>query len=416
MNRFQFIFLVLCVLMLMLVSFQLNIRKIGELGVLSRDFQPFWQTSEEIQDRLSSEGQFHVSDTAVEGSLDEVIEMLEKKKSRSKISSESVIASNSNNNDNNKQKQKNALRIWPPPHCKGKFPAHPPKIKNKDYNNTNTNIQFKSRNILSEAPTELLLDKNPPDTKFQKEIYEYLRGFMASPTPCTFNNCPKLAVDAIEGKAPVYAWPCIFRTLNVKCNFKETGKYKLPPTLEQNSLGSCAFIGTGDQLLQSYFGEEIDAHDTVVRYNTPIRGYEKNVGTKTSLMFVKGHYKTSAKPKLGYFDAKVPLPKGANVYAIDTEVGLRSMRTLRNELVNIWLKRNKIKDGKPAAGLMRTQMLVKSGLCTSIDIYGFSTKGSVRSGKYFDKKAIVTKGHTIDWDGWILSAMMDLGYICIYGN
>ena len=73
-------------------------------------------------------------------------------------------------------------------------------------------------------------------------------------------------------------------------------------------------------------------------------------------------------------------------------------------------------DGKPAAGLMRTQMLIKSGYCTSIDLYGFSTKGSVRSGKYFDKKAIVTKGHTIDWDGWILSAMMDLGYICIYGQ
>jgi len=133
-------------------------------------------------------------------------------------------------------------------------------------------------------------------------------------------------------------------------------------------------------------------------------------------MFVKGHYKTSAKPKLGYFDAKVPLPKGSNVYAIDTDVGMRPMRTLRNELVNIWLKRNKIKDGKPAAGLMRTQMLVKSGLCTSVDLYGFSTKGSVRSGKYFDKKAIVTKGHTIDWDGWILSAMMDLGYICVYGS
>ena len=44
------------------------------------------------------------------------------------------------------------------------------------------------------------------------------------------------------------------------------------------------------------------------------------------------------------------------------------------------------------------------------------TKGSVRSGKYFDKKAIVTKGHTIDWDGWILSAMMDLGFICVYGQ
>jgi hypothetical protein len=53
---------------------------------------------------------------------------------------------------------------------------------------------------------------------------------------------------------------------------------------------------------------------------------------------------------------------------------MRPMRGLRNDLVNVWLKRNKIKDGKPAAGLMRTQMLIKSGYCTSIDLYGFSTK------------------------------------------
>ena len=38
--------------------------------------------------------------------------------------------------------------------------------------------------------------------------------------------------------------------------------------------------------------------------------------------------------------------QGANVYDVDTEKGMRPMRTLRNDLVNVWLKRNKIKVNK----------------------------------------------------------------------
>ena len=66
---FQFVFLALC--SLMIASFQVDVQKIGDLGILSRDFsqKPFWQSSEEIQDRLSSEGQFHTSDSVFDLSL-----------------------------------------------------------------------------------------------------------------------------------------------------------------------------------------------------------------------------------------------------------------------------------------------------------------------------------------------------------
>ena len=165
------------------------------------------------------------------------------------------------------------------------------------------------RKLLSEAPTELLLDKNPPDMKFQEEIYEYIRILISISYPGTYKKCPETSNDLQEGKSHVYPWPCIFRTRNEQCLFKEEGKYKLPPALEKDSLGSCALIGTGDQLLQAKFGDEIDAHDTVIRYNTPIKGYEKNVGTKTTLMFVKGHYKTSAKPKLVILMLRYLFPK-----------------------------------------------------------------------------------------------------------
>ena len=230
----------------MIASFQVDVQKIGDLGILSRDFsqKPFWQSSEEIQDRLSSEGQFHTSDSVFDTSLEEEIEALEKKNSKRQSSPSGLETLNYNNSDVNARDQ--TLRRWPPPHCKGSYPAYPPKVKNVEYEKSTESFR---RKLLSEAPTELLLDKNPPDMKFQEEIYEYIRNFMASPTPCTYKKCPETSNDLQEGKSHVYPWPCIFRTRNEQCLFKEEGKYKLPPALEKDSLGSCAFIGTGDQHL-----------------------------------------------------------------------------------------------------------------------------------------------------------------------
>ena len=46
------------------------------------------------------------------------------------------------------------------------------------------------------------------------------------------------------------------------------------PDLKQGSLGSCAVVATGDNLLKPPSrANEIDAHDTVFRYNAPIAKY-----------------------------------------------------------------------------------------------------------------------------------------------
>jgi|AntAceMinimDraft_11_1070367.scaffolds.fasta_scaffold28515_2 hypothetical protein len=218
---------------------------------------------------------------------------------------------------------------WPPAHCKGiLFPAGPPKVKGEsrivdkgfrrgltsagvdgEATRNVTETVLKLRKLLSEAPTELVLDKRPPDPDFRDKVYGYLRNFMASPGPCSVESCNDAGPNGEDGKPPVFAWPCIFKTKNEACKDAKPGKHTTPPALYKGSLGSCAFIGTGEQLLQGEFGPHIDAHDSVIRYNNPIKGYEKHVGTKTTLMWVKGHYKTTAKPTLGYFDAKVSLPK-----------------------------------------------------------------------------------------------------------
>lgn len=216
---------------------------------------------------------------------------------------------------------------WPPAHCTGKlFPASSPKVKGElritrrwllaaggdEDGETVGNVTaavWKLRKLLSEAPTELVLDKKPPDPEFRNQVYGFLRDFMAAPESCSIGSCPDAGPNGEDGKPPVTPWPCIFKNKNEACKDAKPGKHKTPPALYKGSLGSCAFIGTGEQLLQGEFGAEIDAHDSVVRYNNPIKGFEKHVGTKTTLMWVKGHYKTTAKPTLGYFDAKVSLPK-----------------------------------------------------------------------------------------------------------
>jgi hypothetical protein len=51
--------------------------------------------------------------------------------------------------------------------------------------------------------------------------------------------------------------------------------------VKQGGLGTCAVVATGDNLLQAPLrGGEIDAHDTVIRYNSPMKGFEHQVLVK----------------------------------------------------------------------------------------------------------------------------------------
>jgi len=48
------------------------------------------------------------------------------------------------------------------------------------------------------------------------------------------------------------------------------------------SLGSCALVANSENMMRSKRGADIDAHDTVFRHNTPLRGFEEYVGRRST--------------------------------------------------------------------------------------------------------------------------------------
>ena len=54
---------------------------------------------------------------------------------------------------------------------------------------------------------------------------------------------------------------------------------------------TCAVVGSAGHLLQGEYGQYIDAHDVVVRFNTiPTGSYAANVGVKTTLRFLNARH------------------------------------------------------------------------------------------------------------------------------
>jgi hypothetical protein len=54
------------------------------------------------------------------------------------------------------------------------------------------------------------------------------------------------------------------------------------PEVGRGELGACAVVAVADNLLGKKRGPEIDAHDTVIRYNGPMKAYTRDVGSKVT--------------------------------------------------------------------------------------------------------------------------------------
>jgi hypothetical protein len=69
----------------------------------------------------------------------------------------------------------------------------------------------------------------------------------------------------------------------------------------------------------------------------------------------------------------------------------------------------------PTGGFARAFNLLASGLCTRVDLYGFSFQPH-SSGKYFDKKKQVIHTHMAGLEHWAYRYLMHKGKLCVYGD
>jgi hypothetical protein len=194
------------------------------------------------------------------------------------------------------------------------------------------------------------------------------------------------------------------------------------PDIAAGSLGTCALVGSADNMLKKGWGKQIDAHDFVVRFNSVLAGFDKDVGKKTDGLWQKQSYQGSIGGKQQpskFFMIPKNIPKDlAMKNGVRTVVygpGLPQWRKAINEIYTVYKKDKKITKGTPTGGLARMISLMESGACTRVDIYGYSGGG----GKYFKKSAIVKDEHVISVEHYIRRLMMATGLggkVCIYGQ
>jgi len=67
----------------------------------------------------------------------------------------------------------------------------------------------------------------------------------------------------------------------------------------------------------------------------------------------------------------------------------------------------------PSGGFSRPLSVLASGLCTRVDLYGFSSKPS---GKYFERSFKVLDTHMMGFEHWVYRYLMSQGKMCVYGE
>eukprot|EP00898_Chlorokybus_atmophyticus_P000144 jgi/Chlat1/112/Chrsp1S03215 len=139
------------------------------------------------------------------------------------------------------------------------------------------------------------------------------------------------------------------------------------------NFGTCAVVGNSGALLQAEHGVDIDACDTVIRFNAaPTKGYESRVGTKTTIRIQNvDHlgYRETSKDKILLFTARNE--KDVRKYVAHRRRYLTRTQYVFNPewwcYVWEWVNQRGL---KPSTGMAGVVLALR--MCTDVHLYGFS--------------------------------------------
>lgn len=194
----------------------------------------------------------------------------------------------------------------------------------------------------------------------------------------------------------------------------------------------CAVVGNGSNMVGAGYGNFIDQHDYVFRMNSaPIKGYEVDVGSKTTFNHVNGHpriviadygpnsfaivWVTGAQKII---DQLLP----SSVFVQPDALKLASPATQRILVLDrgfyqyIKTKWFRVKnDEEPSTGLRMVVLALH--LCDRVDLFGFGYDSDRRLGRYFKPQGVYGVGHGPAYQEMILNALHNRGFIRRYmGN
>eukprot|EP00899_Mesostigma_viride_P016234 jgi/Mesvir1/24611/Mv21928-RA.1 len=189
---------------------------------------------------------------------------------------------------------------------------------------------------------------------------------------------------------------------------------RLFPDLAPGDLGACAFVGGGRNLLGMGRGRQIDAHDTVIHFTAPRRGHEADIGTRQDVVRHSGFERIAPARfylymhPASYFKDSTPDEQANFTYNGKPVIFISAYAI--GPLVEPYTARH----GKPHAGLRIALALLGSSLCTRLDLYGFSAKGSGHWWDPVDKQEVLGAKYIPGIGRQLFAEAMALGRACVY--
>lgn len=190
------------------------------------------------------------------------------------------------------------------------------------------------------------------------------------------------------------------------------------PQIGEESWGSCAFVGLGDNLLRQRKGKEIDSHDVVIRLGEPpLVEFKSYVGLKTDATWIRrrakmaprGYVSDERKNVKWYFERSngvdIPVLRTALLFDSNSPT-FTPFHTFLYETVKVkkWDKfARKETSRSPSTGFKAALALMFSHYCKRLDIYGLSLNCG---GAYYNTNHLMQTKHNCELESWFLHHAM----------